>query len=101
MQDEPLLTITRVLDNEIDPEAVGTLDYRVHCQALEKWLAAGRDRETPQERQAAFAKELRQLADAIERGENPFTVTCEYAERRWAEHCHAWAERRRAEFKSV
>jgi hypothetical protein len=86
MQDEPLLTITRVIDYELDPEAVGGLDYRVHCQALERWLAAGVSRGQPvSERQLAFAKELRSLAEAIEHANHPFVVTVEAAGKLWSE----------------
>lgn len=104
MTDQPLITITRVVDSEPDPETVGGLDYVIHCQALESWLAAGAARDKPQtveDRRRAIAAEMRKLADAIEQGASPFSVTCEYAERRAAENRAHVAELRRAEMRSV
>jgi hypothetical protein len=97
MKDAPLLTITKIIDAEMSHEVndVGSLDYRVHCQELENWLAAGagrREQQTVRERQAMFAKELRSLADAMEQGANPFTVTIEYAEKKAAERRASLAE---------
>lgn len=90
MRDEPLLTITKVIDAETSHEVadVGSLDYRIHSQALENWLAAGAGRREPQsvtDRQRAFAKELRSLAGAMESGGHPFIVTIEFAERKATE----------------
>lgn len=107
MKDVPLLTITKIIDAEQSYEVadVGNLDYRVHCQELENWLAAGAGRREPQtvlERQAIFAKELRALADAMEQGASPFTVTIEYAEKKATERRASLADwLRKNEIRSV
>ncbi len=107
MKDAPLLTITKIIDAESSHEIadVGSLDYRVHCQALEQWLAGGAGRREPQPvsvRQRAFAAELRALADAMEAGTGPFAVTVESAERLATERRASTAEWiRRNEIGSV
>jgi hypothetical protein len=107
MKDVPLLTITKIIDAEMSHEVadVGNLDYCVHCQALEQWLAAGagrREPQTVQARQNILARELRALADAIENGSNPFTVTIEFAEKMATERRAQTAEwMRKNEVRSV
>lgn len=104
MQTIPLLTITKVLDCDWDPGAVGSLDYAVHCNAMVMWLSGGAGRREPQpvaERQRALAAELRALADHAEAGTGPFTVSVEDAEKRATEIRAQTAEWMRKEMRSV
>lgn len=85
-----LITITKVIDSETGNETIGDLDYRIHCNALEQWLAGGAGRLTPQtvmDRRRALAKEMRDLADQLEVDQDlgPFAVTIRGAERLFAE----------------
>lgn len=80
-----LITITKVNDTETGLETVGDLDYRIHTNALEQWLAGGAGRRTPEtvtDRRKALAAEMRQLADQLEADHDlgPFTVTIRGAE---------------------
>jgi len=86
-----LITITKVNDSETGLENIGDLDYRIHCNALEQWLARGAGQRTPMtvsEHRALLATELRALADYLDSATNqgPFTVTIEFAERLYAKN---------------
>lgn len=85
-----LITITKVIDTETGLENVGDLDYRIHCQSLEQWLAGGAGRLKPQtvmDRRETLAKEFRWMADQLvaEQDLGPFSVTIREAEKLWAE----------------
>lgn len=83
-----LITITKVADSETGLENVGDLDYRIHCNALEQWLAGGAGRRTPQsvvDRRKLLAAELRALADNLDGDLGPFAVTVDGAEKLWAD----------------
>ena len=92
-----LITITKVIDTETGLETIGDLDYRIHCQSLEQWLASGAGKVKPQtvmDRREALAKELRWMADQIVADQDlgPFSVTIRYAEKLWAERRAKTAE---------
>lgn len=85
-----LITITKVVDTETGLETPGDLDYRIHCNALEQWLAGGagyRKAQTVMDRCRALAAEMRQLADSLEADQDlgPFSVTIRGAEKLYAE----------------
>jgi len=86
-----LITITKVADTETGLEVVGDLDYRIHCNALEQWLAGGAGRrdgkQTVAERRKALAAEMRGLADQLESEQDlgPFVVTIRGAEKLYDE----------------
>ncbi len=85
-----LITITKVVDTETGIENIGDLDYRIHCNALEQWLAGGAGRLTPQtvmDRRQALAKELRWMADQLVADQDlgPFAVTIRGAEQLFEE----------------
>ena len=85
-----LITITKVTDTETGLETPGDLDYRIHCNALEQWLAGGAGRRTPQtvmDRRKALAREMRDLADQLEAEQDlgPFAVTIRDAEKLYAD----------------
>ena len=85
-----LITITKVNDTETGLEDVGDLDYRIHCNALENWLARGagsRRTMTVMDQRQALAAELRMLADQLvaEQDLGPFAVTIRGAEKLYEE----------------
>lgn len=89
MIDEPLLTITRVVDCDLGNSMPGDLDYRIHCSALEMWLSRG----DVDSRRAQLATELRELADKLDGDGGPFKVTIEFARKRKAHYEQLSAER--------
>lgn len=85
-----LITITKVADTETGLENIGDLDYRIHCNALENWLARGagsRRTMTVMDQRKALAAELRALADQLVADQDlgPFSVTIRGAEKLYEE----------------
>jgi hypothetical protein len=92
-----LITITKVIDTETGLETPGDLDYRIHCNALEQWLAGGAGRREPEPvmvRRQRLAAELRSLAESLESDSDlgPFSVTIHGAEKLHKERVEQTAE---------
>lgn len=86
MRDTPLITFTKADDAGCGTRDPGDLDYRIHSEDLERWLGNGnveRGEDVPT-RAKALASEMRKMADALERGEHPVSVSVAGARARYA-----------------
>lgn len=88
MRETPLITFTKADDSGCGQRDPGDLDYIIHSEDLIRWLSNGSaehgdDGVTTRSR--ALAEEMRRMADALEAGNGPVTVSVEYARKRYAE----------------
>lgn len=90
MRETPLITFTKADDSGCGQRDPGDLDYIVHSDALTRWLSNGNHSaaEDVAVRSRALAAEMRQMADHLEHGTGPVSVSIELARKRYAERSH-------------
>jgi hypothetical protein len=87
MRETPLITFAKADDSGCGTRDPGDVDYVIHGDALERWLSNGRVElgEDVPVRSSMLAAELRAMANALDYGNGPVTVTVECARKRYAE----------------
>lgn len=87
MRETPLITFTKADDAGCGTRQPGDLDFIIHGSDLERWLGSGnvQQGEDVSVRCSELASEMRRMADALDRGDGPMTVTVELARKRYAE----------------
>lgn len=86
MRETPLITFTKADDAGCGTREPGDLDYIIHSSDLERWLGNGnveRGEDVPA-RAKALAAEMRKMADALESGVHPVSVSVAGARERYA-----------------
>lgn len=96
MRHTPLITFTKADDAGLGQREPGDLDYAIHSD-LAAWLGNGsvETGSTVDERCRLLAAELRLMADHLEHGTGPMSVSVEVARGRFADRL-AERERRAA-----
>lgn len=87
MRETPLITFTKADDAGCGTREPGDLDYIIHSEALVRWLGNGNVHhgETVEVRCRELASEMRRMADALDRGDHPISVSVAEARQRYAE----------------
>lgn len=84
MRETPLITFAKADDSGCGQRDPGDLDYIIHSDALTRWLGNG----DVADRARMLATELREMADHLDNGTGPVSVSCEFARKRRAERMH-------------